>query len=367
MRPLNALVLGVGGNVSQSIQKALRLATVPTRVVAACITPTAPGLYLADRAYISPPAAEPDFIPWLTEICEREQIDAVLSGSELVLEAVAAHARALRERTGAVAIVSSVEVLATGRDKLRSCRWLERCGLPVPGYADFADADAVQALIARCGFPLVAKPRFGKGSDGILIIRDERELGRVLSAEDLVLRGVVREGLTAGDLILQEYLGDPDEEYTAGCFCDSDGELRGTIVLRRTLRGGTTVTAELGSFPEVRDTAAAIASSLGALGPCNVQLRVHHGRAVPFEINPRFSGTTALRARMGFNEVDAALRHFVRGEPVPMLNAVGDGVALRYWSEVYVPASAVAEIGRVGRLDDPAAQQSRVEDWGLPE
>ncbi len=363
-RTLNALVLGVGGNVSQSIQKALALASVPTRVVAACISPSAPGLYIADRAYISPLARDPEFVGWLLEVCERERIDVVMSGSELVLEALAPHTGAIKEGTGAVCIVSPPEVLHTGRDKLITCRWLESSRLPVPGYADLADPEAVRALVDRCGFPLVAKPRLGKGSDGIFTVRDARDLDRVVGAEDLSLREVVRGQVQATDLVLQEYLGSERDEYTAGCFCDANGELRGTIVLRRTLQAGTTVAAELGSFPEVRDAAAAIASALRPLGPCNVQLRMHQGRAVPFEINPRFSGTTALRARMGFNEVDAALRHFVLGEPVPPLRDAGAGVALRYWNELYVSPQAVSEIADSGRLDDLRWPAPEIEDWG---
>lgn len=363
-RPLNALVLGVGGNVSQSIQKALGLATLPTRVLAACITPSAPGLYVADRAFISPLARDDEFIPWLLSVCERERVDAVMSGSELVLEALAPHAAMIRERTGAVAIVSSPEVLATGRDKLLTCRWLESLGLPVPGYASLSDADAVRGLVERCGFPLVAKPRFGKGSEGILTVRNERELDRVLGAEDLSLREVVRGHVLAEDLMLQEHLGDENEEYTAGCFCDSDGELCGTIVLRRRLQAGTTVIAELGVFPEVREAAGAIASALRPLGPCNVQLRLHGGQPVAFDINPRFSGTTAVRARMGFNEVEAALRHFVLGEPVPTLKDAGSGVALRYWNEIYVPAATVSEITIAGELRDPRTPRPEIEDWG---
>jgi carbamoyl-phosphate synthase large subunit len=363
-RSLNALVLGVGGNVSQSIQKALTLASIPTRVIAACISPRSPGLYIADAAYISPLARSPEFIPWLLKILERERIDVVLSGSEIVLETLAPHASSIRERTGAVTIVSRPEALATGRDKLLTCRWLESAGLPAPGYADLADRDAVEALVERCGFPLVAKPRLGKGSDGILRLRDERDIERVVAAEDLVLREVVQGQVAAQDLILQEYLGDADAEYTAGCFCDQEGGLHGTIVLRRRLEAGTTVAAELGSFPEVRDVAGAIAAALGPLGPCNVQLRMHRGSPVPFEINPRFSGTTALRARMGFNEVDAALRHFVLGEPVPMLKDPGSGLALRYWNELYVPASTVGEIAASGHLEDPRSDGPEIEDWG---
>jgi carbamoyl-phosphate synthase large subunit len=362
--PLNVLVLAAGSNVTQSIQKALALATIPTRVVAACISRSSPGLYMADRAYISPLASAAAFIPWLLDVCQLERIDVVMSGSEQVLEGLAPHVSTLRERTGAVAIVSPPDVLLTGRDKLRTCRWLESSGLPVPRFADLGDADAVRSLVASCGFPLIAKPRFGKGSDGILTLESESDLRRVIAAEDLSLRDVVHRPIGGHDLILQEHLGHEQDEYTVGCFCDCNGELQGTIVLRRTLEAGTTRTAQLGSFPEVRDAAAEIASALRPLGPCNVQLRLHNGQAVPFEINPRFSGTTSVRAQMGFNEVDAALRHFVLDEPVPPLKDAGSGVALRYWNELYVSPESFAEIARSGRLPDPRAQHPRIEDWG---
>jgi carbamoyl-phosphate synthase large subunit len=95
-----------------------------------------------------------------------------------------------------------------------------------------------------------------------------------------------------------------------------------------------------------------------------VQLRQRDGQPVPFEINPRFSGTTAVRARMGFNEVDAAIRHFVLGEDAPSLAGVKTGIALRYWNEVYVPSDAVAALRRDGRLEDVGALDVQVERWG---
>ncbi len=361
-RPLNVLVLGVGGNVSQSIQKALRSVALDVRTIAACISPSSTGLYLADRAYISPLAHDPAFIPWLVELCAEERIDAVLSGSEVVLEPLAEHAEGIRERSGAVCVVSSPEVLRTGRDKLQTARWLESQGLPVPGYAPLSDPVAVSDLIGRYGFPLIAKPRYGKGGDGILVVRDEDDLGRVLGAEDLSLREVVGEPLTESDLVLQQYLGSDQDEYTAGCFCDRDGRLSGTIVLRRRLQAGTTVTAEAGEFPEVRRVAGEIASALRPAGPCNIQLRVHEGSPIPFEINPRFSGTTAMRARMGFNEVETALRHFVLGEEATGLRPVQSGTALRYWNELYVSAETMDVLARDGVLDAPSAT---VEDWGI--
>src|SRR4030095_2260171 len=89
---LNVLVLGVGGHVSQGILKALAASSLKPRVFGACVSPLARGLYMTDRAYVSPLAAHPGFLAWLVETCRTERIDAVLSGVEPNLDFMAEHA-----------------------------------------------------------------------------------------------------------------------------------------------------------------------------------------------------------------------------------------------------------------------------------
>lgn len=346
---LTVLVLAVGGNVSQGILKALALSSLRTRVVAACISPLSLGLYSADRAYVSPRADDPEFMPWLLDVCSREGVAAVMSGAEPVLAALSPNAATIRERTGATCVVAAPEALELGQDKLLTCRWLERNGLSHPRYADAEDPTAVQALVDAVGLPLVAKPRRGKSAEGVLVVETPSEL------EPFIGRA---------QYVIQEHLGSPQTEYTAGCLCDRDGRLRGTLVMRRELRDGTTVVAEVGDYPEVRADVERIVGALRPLGPCNTQLRVHDGRAVPFELNVRFSGTSPLRARFGFNEVEAALRHLVLGEPAADLPRITSGIAIRYWNEMYVSAEAAAELRDSGRLDDPGRHELTVEDWG---
>jgi carbamoyl-phosphate synthase large subunit len=101
-----------------------------------------------------------------------------------------------------------------------------------------------------------------------------------------------------------------------------------------------------------------IVERLRPLGPCNVQLR----GTTPFELNVRFSGTTPMRARLGFREVEEALRHFVLGEPARELERPTEGVVLRYWNEIYVPAAQPGTLSQREGLDAP---EGLVEDWGM--
>jgi carbamoyl-phosphate synthase large subunit len=246
-------------------------------------------------------------------------------------------------------VVAPPHVLAIGDDKLETCRWLKAQGFHSPRCADSGDHDGVARLVADCGFPLFAKPRAGKSAQGAMEIRDRPALALVAGRPGYVV---------------QELLGDSGSEYTAGCFTDRDGRVRGTIIMKRELLEGTTHRAVIGAFPEVRHEAERIAAALNPMGPCNVQMRVAHGRPVCFEINVRFSGTTPARARLGFNDVEAALRHYVLGEPAVDLPVVTRGIALRYWNEVYVDPAAHEELARTGRLDRPGAHPITVEDYG---
>lgn len=344
------MVLGLGGNVSQGILKALALSPLQCRIVGGCISPMALGLYTVDRSYVTPLAKDPSFLEWLIATCKDEGVQAVLSGVEPVLSIMAGHAGEIRKQTGAVCIVSSPHHLDIGGDKLVTCQWLQSQGFHYPRYAASENRDELEKLAKECGYPLIAKPRRGKGARGVIEIRNASELELVS---------------TRPDTVVQEYLGDPDSEYTAGCFCDRDGQVRGTLILRRELQYGTTVRAEAGEFPEMREEAVRIASALRPMGPCNIQMRMANGRPVCFEINVRFSGTTPLRARMGFNEVHESIRHFVLGKPASDLPLITSGIVLRYWNEMYIDSEAYTTLCRSGRLDDPHAFDLLVENYGM--
>lgn len=330
-RALTVLVLGVGGNVSQGLLKALAAGSIPVRVLAGCLGPRSMGLHLAERSWVSPRADAAAFVPWLLDICREEAVDAVLSGSEPVLDVLAAHTAELRDAAGSVCLVSSPETLAVGADKLETSRWLGEHGLRAALSADGGDAVAVAALVRECGFPVVVKPRRGKGAVGVSIAGDDDQLRRRLDG--------------GTDLVVQEHLS--GEEFSVGCVCDADGVVRGSFAMRREVRHGTTFVAEAAPFPEATEYAARVARALRPTGPLNVQLRVVDGEPVAFELNVRFSGTTPMRVRLGFDEVGACLRHFVLGEPL-RLDPGQPGTVLRYWNELYLPEG----------------EAPYVEDWG---
>ena len=170
---------------------------------------------------------------------------------------------------------------------------------------------------------MVLKPRDGFGSRHVRVIADEEELRFFFGRTE---RPIVQEYLT---------LAGGDEEYTCAVFVDSAGVPAGTFMARRDLSGGATYRAEIGHWPALHELLLRIGRALRPRGPLNVQLRRTSRGFVPFEINIRCSGTSAIRAYYGYNEPEMLLRHYVLAEPLPPVVS-RRGYALRYWNEVFL-------------------------------
>lgn len=333
-KKINILVLGVGGNVSQGIMTAVRLADIPNRLIGTCISHESLGLYFCDSAYISPYADDELFLPWLINICQNEKVDIIFSGVEEIIVKLEEN-RDILQVLSVVFISSSLEVLKIGNDKFLTCEWLRKNGLNYPLYALSSDVKALDNLVRKVGFPLVAKPIAGKGSSGVMVIKSVGELHNIPHS----------------NYIVQECLGDDDSEYTVGCYINKERLLENMIVMRRTLKYGTTFKAEIVHDRSIESECRKICSRFGAVGPLNIQLRIHKGKPVCFELNVRFSGTTPLRARWGFNDVKAVLDEYVLCQPL-CLAPFERGLAYRYFNEAYVDPVMQQQLESSAKVED---------------
>ena len=333
MKTLNILITGAGGPLGQSILKAARQADLPCRLIATDRHKLSAGFRWADSFYVLPIASEPAYLPQLATICQQEHVNAVLIGSEGEMHVLAREKEVFEQKTGATIIVSSSAVLQISADKWETARFLAAHGLAYPRSAIPDQPEQLEALVADLGFPLIIKPRHSSGSKGLFRVYSRQELERVLPL--------------APQPVVQEYLQPDDQEYTTAAFVDAMGQPQGAIVMRRELAAGLTYRAWVEDNPQVADMARQVASTLHPLGPCNVQLRLTPRGPVPFEINARFSSTTGMRAKFGYNEVEMALRCYVLGEK-PLPARPRRGIALRYWEEMYLQQPFDPEIALPG-------------------
>jgi len=66
-----------------------------------------------------------------------------------------------------------------------------------------------------------------------------------------------------------------------------------------------------------------------------------------FEVHPRFSGSTSIRAQVGFNEPDLLIRNYIHGEPIGRQTYLTDVAAIRAFANEIVPAAELEAIPRV--------------------
>jgi carbamoyl-phosphate synthase large subunit len=314
---VKVLVTGAGALLGQGVLRCLLESKLRPRIVAVDPSPLAAGLYWVESRHLVPLAKDPAYLERLGALLAQERPDAVLVGTDVELEVWAAHRGEIEAAYDTHVVVSSPEVVAIADDKWKTFEFLRARGFPAPASCLPGDEDR---LAAQVGFPLVVKPRVGARAVGMSVVHDRDGLRRAVAALDAP--------------IVQEHVGTAQHEYTAGTLT-FDGRCDASIVMRRDLRDGNTYRAYVEAFPELDAEVRRLARALGAYGPANFQFRVAAGVVKVFEINARFSGTTALRRLAGFDEVEMTLRRVLRDEPVAQ-PTIEPMTILRHWSETVV-------------------------------
>lgn len=344
---LTVLVTAVGGGgVGEQTLKALRLAG-GYRIVGSDSRRMVAQFALVDEAVILPPATSPDYLNALLSVCARFGVQAVFPGSDPELMAMSRNRDPI-EDAGLFLPINSTGVIEIGQDKLATAEFLTAHGFDPPRSVRIRGQDDLAAVD---WFPVIVKPSVGGGgSRDCFIAQTPRQLQ--LLGEYILSAGT--------EMMVQEYVGTPEAEYTVGVLHDMNGNFLNSIGLRRLVQGQlhTRVSAvnitgrhELGEllvissgvshgyvdrFPEVTGPCERIAAALGARGAINVQCRLADGQVRVFEINPRLSGTTSIRAMVGYNEPDILLRHHLLGEKIQPRFAYRSALVLRSLTEEIV-------------------------------
>jgi carbamoyl-phosphate synthase large subunit len=312
---IRVLVTGVGGgSIGEQVCKSLRLGKHSYFIVATNTTRDATHIIRSDAVEILPVASSDDYIVKLIELIERHQIQFVIPGSEPELIKLSKNLDVFTS-TGARVLVNAPQVIATCVDKQLTFDFLTSNGFNVPRTVMLENAN--DEIVPPMPFPCIIKPALGGGgSAATFLAQDEDELR-------FFINYLIKYGYRP---LIQEYIPDAENEYTVGVLHSPQGKLLGTVVLKRHILSGLsnrlrianqTGKPEMGKtlvvssgisqgdiveFEPVRKVAEKIAESIRSVGPLNIQGRWDGARFVPFEINPRFSGTTPMRALAGFNE-----------------------------------------------------------------
>jgi carbamoyl-phosphate synthase large subunit len=270
----------------------------------------------------------------IINICRSEGIEYLIPGGEEPMVLLGAEKKALTKNKIKL-VGNSDAVIKTFSDKFESFVRLKELGFRVPNtktiimeddYADFT-------------YPCIVKPSVGSGGSSFVFLAGDKEEAKIYY-----------EYLNKNDKIpvLQEYLPADEGEFTVGVLSLPNRDVVGSIALKRIFNSKLSVSYKgkyglissgysqglIRDFPDICRTAEEIAAAIHSEGPINIQGRLVDGSFIPFEINPRFSASTYLRALAGFNEIDVFLQYLINNR-FDKPEILRPGYYLRGFSELY--------------------------------
>jgi carbamoyl-phosphate synthase large subunit len=309
---LNSTILVPSASAPAGINtiKSLKMVNYPVRIVASDSNPFSAGFFMSDAYEVLPEIDSKLYITRLLEIVTKHKINVLMPSSGYDIYQYSANKEKLL-KLGALPVVSDIKTMKICRDKIQTFDYLsKKFELPFTTF----DYKKVK------GFPLIAKPRYGKGSKGIVKINNENELKYVR--------------FNSENLIFQEYL--PGTEYTIDVLSDMECEpILAVPRIRVETRAGISTVGTIVKDENISETCKSIAKYLKIRGPCCIQMKESNDGILKIvEVNPRMGGGTIFAALAGAN-FPAMILDMVNGKKLK-IPKISEVTVVRYFEEIVV-------------------------------
>ena len=324
MRTIVVGVCAVGSGVGQSVVASCNLSRLPITTVGLGTNPMAFGLYECDEYELTPSFYDAGYIDSLIETCQRRGIELLIPGHDDEAELIARHLDVLHEH--------GIDAVVAGPDLVRMCRNKEAMAATlnevVPAFVrSYTRHDLAVALEnGEVDFPMIAKPRGGFASRGVTIVSSPRDLDGISDAfifQEIAVPHAADPEREAYLSRLEQKTNSQIAEVSIQLVAHKDGSLMGRMATYNKLQNGVPMEIlpyDDASMWETIDRLYPHLVGYGLRGPLNLQGRMTDNGLRLFEMNPRFTGITGLRARLGFNEVEACIQEWATGQPARMLS-----------------------------------------------
>ena len=331
----NILVAGIAGaSLGSEIAKCLKLAG-KYNIYGCDISELAYGHFMPafTETFV---ADNENYVDSVIAICEKNDIRFIIPGGEIPTGILAKENTKLKDK-GITLVSNSPAIIEIFSDKKKTFEKLEELGCNVPLTIEVTKEDDLDGMT----YPCIVKPSSGTGgSDSVFLAANKEEC--MVYVELLKRNG--------RKTIVQEYIALDEGEFTIGVLSLPNKEVIECVVMKRLFNSKLSVAYKskyglissgysqglIGDFPQLKEEAVKIARAVGSTGPLNIQGRVKNGKLIPFEINPRFSASTYLRAKAGFNEIDCYLENLIN-KTETFDHQLNYGYYLRSFEEVFIP------------------------------
>ncbi len=306
----NVLVPGASAPAGINTIKSLKLSDFKGKILSTDSNELSAGFYLSDYKEVIPETDNGNYLDVLFKIIDKYDINILMPSSGYDIFPFSENKEKLK-KMGVVSVISDRDVLEICRDKILTFNHLNKY-FNLPFTTD--DKNNINE------FPLIAKPRFGKGSRDVIKINDFSELDYISSKYS--------------DMIYQEYL--PGEEYTIDVLSDlNSNPLISVPRIRLQTRGGISTKGKIILDKELIEQSFKIVKFLKIVGPCCIQVKKDKNNLFKLvEINPRLGGGTIFTTLAGAN-FPKMIIDIIEGKRIKM-PIVSEVTILRYFEEIII-------------------------------
>lgn len=306
------LIPGASGPAGINTIKSLKMVRFGGKIIATDSSPLSAGFFMADSSEVIPEANHYSFVDRLFEIVKKYDVKVLMPSSGFDIYPYSENRDKLAE-IGACAVVSDRNTLEICRDKTLTYQSLSSNNFEVPFTT--TNPEKVKA------FPVIAKPRFGKGSRDILKIENESDLKYASSRFE--------------NMIFQEFL--PGTEYTIDVLSDLNKKpLMAVPRIRIQTKAGISTKGKIIQDPDLETNCMKIAKHVGIRGPSCIQMKESpEGVIKLIEVNPRLGGGTIFTTLAGAN-FPAMILDMVAGKEISSIPKVSGITIIRYFEEIVI-------------------------------
>lgn len=304
------LVPGAAAPAGINTIKSLKMSNFAGKIVATDSTSLSAGFFMADVNEILPEADAQYYVKRLFEIVEKHHVQVLMPSSGYDIYPYSDNREALA-KIGATAVVSDRDTLEICRDKLLTYKKMSgKYNLPFTT----ADPDKVKS------FPVIAKPRFGKGSRNVIKVNNEADLRYISS--------------NFGNTIFQEFL--PGVEYTIDVLSDMNKKpIIAVPRIRLQTKAGISTKGRIIRDADLETTCMNMAREIGIRGPSCIQMKESSEEQLKLiEINSRLGGGTIFSTLAGAN-IPSMILEMLSGTYIDPPR-VSEITVVRYYEEIVI-------------------------------
>ena len=330
MKKINILITGAGSGVGQSVIRSLIYSKIKRNL----------NLFISDITNFNPyPIYKLKYLKIpkvenknskkiLKRIIIKNKINIVFIGSEYEIVFFSKNKDFFEKIKNLKVCVSNLKTINLSNDKFKTYEFLKNHNLPYPKTLKISKNTTFNSVIKKIKKPFILKNRFGTSSRNVFEINDLVQFKNCLKS--------MKYPLAQEKLIpYSNHRFKKEEEFTCSFFTLQNKNILGPFIARRVLKFGTSWIVDVSnSKNKITKLIEDISKKIHNLGSFNIQLINTKKGPIPFEFNSRFSGTTSVRSKFGFNEPEFFIKdNFLKNKLNQKKIKIKKGNVLRYIAE----------------------------------